>query len=203
MTKSDIRAQPESNRRPQDLQSHALPLSYAPLEAAAERGASERKAHGSDREKQNRKQKKACVLQEGLEPPTLGLLDPCSTKLSYQSKRATTRDRSGDLQIFSLTLSQLSYSGEGHVDNPSELSNASLRARKKCKRGLGGIEPPTSPTLKENHTTRPKAHIGARRAGRADCAEIEVNLARRSPISELESLGWPSGPRRWSQVPIS
>ena len=25
------------------------------------------------------------VLQEGLEPPTLGLLDPCSTKLSYQS----------------------------------------------------------------------------------------------------------------------
>ena len=27
------------------------------------------------------------MLQEGLEPPTLGLLDPCSTKLSYQSKR--------------------------------------------------------------------------------------------------------------------
>ena len=25
------------------------------------------------------------MLQEGLEPPTLGLLDPCSTKLSYQS----------------------------------------------------------------------------------------------------------------------
>ena len=25
------RAQPESNRRPQDLQSHALPLSYAPV----------------------------------------------------------------------------------------------------------------------------------------------------------------------------
>ena len=59
-----------------------------------------------------KKRKKACVLQEGLEPPTLGLLDPCSTKRSYQSERATTRDRSGDLQIFSLTLSQLSYSGE-------------------------------------------------------------------------------------------
>ena len=28
---------------------------------------------------------------------------------------------------------------------------------KKNQRGLGGIEPPTSPTLKENHTTRPKA----------------------------------------------
>ena len=27
------------------------------------------------------------------------------------------------------------------------------------KRGLGGIEPPTSPTLKENHTTRPKALV--------------------------------------------
>ena len=25
------------------------------------------------------------MLQEGLEAPTLGLLDPCSTKLSYQS----------------------------------------------------------------------------------------------------------------------
>ena len=28
--KGGARAQPESNRRPQDLQSHALPLSYAP-----------------------------------------------------------------------------------------------------------------------------------------------------------------------------
>ena len=35
------------------------------------------------------------MLQEGLEPPTLGLLDPCSTKLSYQS---TTAPRSGSNQ---------------------------------------------------------------------------------------------------------
>ena len=52
-----------------------------------------------------------CMLQEGLEPPTLGLLDPCSTKLSYQSYAAHARDRTKDLQIFSLTLSQLSYMG--------------------------------------------------------------------------------------------
>ena len=52
------------------------------------------------------------MLQEGLEPPTLGLLDPCSTKLSYQSLySAHARDRTKDLQIFSLTLSQLSYMG--------------------------------------------------------------------------------------------
>ena len=52
------------------------------------------------------------MLQEGLEPPTLGLLDPCSTKLSYQSLySAHARDRIKDLQIFSLTLSQLSYMG--------------------------------------------------------------------------------------------
>ena len=51
------------------------------------------------------------MLQEGLEPPTLGLLDPCSTKLSYQSGVAHARDRTKDLQIFSLTLSQLSYMG--------------------------------------------------------------------------------------------
>ena len=31
---------------------------------------------------------------------------------------------------------------------------------KNSKRGHGGIEPPTSPTLKENHTTRPMPHIG-------------------------------------------
>ena len=30
------------------------------------------------------------MLQEGLEPPTLGLLDPCSTKLSYQSSTLHT-----------------------------------------------------------------------------------------------------------------
>ena len=57
------------------------------------------------------------MLQEGLEPPTLGLLDPCSTKLSYQSYAAHARDRTKDLQIFSLTLSQLSYMGE-HRLNP-------------------------------------------------------------------------------------
>ena len=32
--------------------------------------------------------------------------------------------------------------------------------RKMAGWGLGGIEPPTSPTLKENHTTRPMAHAG-------------------------------------------
>ena len=33
----------------------------------------------------NTPDKTKTMLQEGLEPPTLGLLDPCSTKLSYQS----------------------------------------------------------------------------------------------------------------------
>ena len=32
----------------------------------------------------------ARMLQEGLEPPTLGLLDPCSTQLSYQSRWVPT-----------------------------------------------------------------------------------------------------------------
>ena len=59
------------------------------------------------------------MLQEGLEPPTLGLLDPCSTKLSYQSyiiplpelHYSHTRDRTKDLLIFSQMLTQLSYMG--------------------------------------------------------------------------------------------
>ena len=42
-------------------------------------------------EAQNTKTK---MLQEGLEPPTLGLLDPCSTKLSYQSECACPRSGS-------------------------------------------------------------------------------------------------------------
>ena len=45
---------------------------------------------------------KKTVLQEGLEPPTLGLLDPCSTKLSYQS---CTGPRSGSNQRPSHTQS--------------------------------------------------------------------------------------------------
>ena len=58
------------------------------------------------------------MLQEGLEPPTLGLLDPCSTKLSYQSfDSAHTRNRIKDLYIFNLTLSQLSYMGIHSVGN--------------------------------------------------------------------------------------
>ena len=40
------------------------------------------------------------MLQEGLEPPTLGLLDPCSTKLSYQSScpRSGSNQGPSDLQ---------------------------------------------------------------------------------------------------------
>ncbi len=38
---------------------------------------------------------KRTLLQEGLEPPTLGLLDPCSTKLSYQSRLFSIRDVRG------------------------------------------------------------------------------------------------------------
>ena len=43
----------------------------------------------------------------------------------------------------------------------------------KPKRGHGGIEPPTSPTLKENHTTRPMPH-GCKHAVR--CARQIHNL---------------------------
>ena len=56
-----------------------------------------------------KKTKMVRMLQEGLELPTLGLIDPCSTKLSYQSYAAHAWDRTKDLKIFSLTLSQLSY----------------------------------------------------------------------------------------------
>ena len=53
------------------------------------------------------------------------------------------------------------------------------RVTKNSKRGHGGIEPPTSPTLKENHTTRPMPRIseprnlaqnkGLKRSGQTFC----------------------------------
>ena len=80
-------------------------------------------------------------------------------QLSYQSEVAATRDRTRDLQIFSLTLSQLSYSGERASSTSQNKPAWSVVVNEKGsstpKRGHGGIEPPTSPTLKENHTTRP------------------------------------------------
>ena len=85
-----------------------------------------------------------CMLQEGLEPPTLGLLDPCSTKLSYQSYAAHARDRTKDLQIFSLTLSQLSYMGI-LSRNPWPMGQGRGPGNRKKKKGgtlrLPGIEP--------------------------------------------------------------
>ena len=83
------------------------------------------------------------MLQEGLEPPTLGLLDPCSTKLSYQSCAAHARDRTKDLQIFSLTLSQLSYMGILSVGNSVPERGKWKKKMKKHHVLLAGIEPAT------------------------------------------------------------
>ena len=85
------------------------------------------------------------MLQEGIEPPTLGLLDPCSTKLSYQSM---------------LRVEDKIYLWLQSASVPkSKRKKKEKETKQKKERGLGGIEPPTSPTLKENHTTRPKARV--------------------------------------------
>ena len=61
-------------------------------------------------------------------------------QLSYQS-RAATRDRTRDLQIFSLTLSQLSYSGENvltlRIDD--ELIFSKYRGSDQGERQKGGM----------------------------------------------------------------
>ena len=49
------------------------------------------------------------MLQEGLEPPTLGLLDSCSTKLSYQSSAGPHSGSNLDLHIVNQMHNQLSY----------------------------------------------------------------------------------------------
>ena len=52
-----------------------------------------------------------------------------------------------------------------------------------AKRGHEGIEPSTSPTLKENHTTRPMAH-----------ARVDLGIASRytGPASPVDVMGTPS-----------
>ena len=57
-------------------------------------------------------------------------------QLSYQScYSAATRDRTRDLQIFSLTLSQLSYIGEGYLPKSENQEGCASLARKKKKKG--------------------------------------------------------------------
>ena len=59
----------------------------------------------------------ACYLPSlNIVPPLDNTMDidlprPCFLKTKYADAYAETRDRTGDLQIFSLTLSQLSYRG--------------------------------------------------------------------------------------------
>ena len=93
------------------------------------------------------KKKKTKMLQEGLEPPTLGLLDPCSTKLSYQSGAAHARDRTKDLQIFSLTLSQLSYMGgsDRKRTRGNEKKDENKSCSKKKRKKIPGAEHSCAP----------------------------------------------------------
>ncbi len=65
-------------------------------------------------------------------------------QLSYQSCcSAATRDRTRDLQIFSLTLSQLSYSGESVAASPETCAAGpdTCAASKKTKGGMGELNP--------------------------------------------------------------
>ena len=66
------------------------------------------------------------MLETGIEPATVGLLDQCSTDWATRAFYLTT-----------LTAKQ----------------------KNMFDRGQAGIEPATSRTLNENHTTRPLAHL--------------------------------------------
>ena len=71
---------------------------------------------------------------------------------------AETRDRTGDLQIFSLTLSQLSYRGDTSLLKCLHLSSGGYGCLSLSRRAAPGIEPGTSRTQTENHATRPSSH---------------------------------------------
>ena len=80
--------------------------------------------------------------------------------------------------------------------------------KKNSKRGHGGIEPPTSPTLKENHTTRPMPHteslpwhppaqkVTAGAKPKVECLEWDSNprLLRDSNLSRAPWTARPSKP---------
>ena len=59
---------------------------------------------------------------------------------------------------------------------------------KNQKRGHGGIEPPTSPTLKENHTTRPMPHA-------ATAHQIAFPVQNQNSKTKFQCLEWDSNPR--------
>merc|ERR1711891_128232 len=58
-----------------------------------------------------REAKKQLYAPGGTRTPDPGLIRPMLYQLSYQSCAAHARDRTKNLQIFSLTLSQLGYMG--------------------------------------------------------------------------------------------
>ena len=78
-------------------------------------------------------------------------------------KNADTRDRTGDLQIFSLTLSQLSYSGIYRKYKFSNLWSESINVE--CpKMVMKGLEPSTGSLLdcrSTNWATRPRRLLKA------------------------------------------
>ena len=77
-----------------------------------------------------------------------------------QGKNAQTRDRTGDLQIFSLTLSQLSYRGgqQRHSGLIEPIDNfAFLRNKIRKKMDLSGFEPEAFCMQSRRDTTTPQA----------------------------------------------
>ena len=109
------------------------------------------------------------------------------------TKNAETRDRTGDLQIFSLTLSQLSYRGRcppraaqtPHAPDEAALPQASLatpQVRRQMQKAIGACE-------KRQRVTAAPAHDPSRtklaRATREACAAMPSPKHTHAPTCSL------------------
>ena len=165
------RGQRESNPRPQDLQSHALPLSYDPDGTVVY----------------------VPVAQLDKAP------DYESGDWGFKSLQGYVLPRAapdgGLPQIFPPRRV------------PRALPGAYEPTNNQKRRGRAGIEPATSRTRSENHTTRPTARICSARAlwlverGRA-CNSPPRPSSTFALFGNL-TVGWPSGLRRQFQALVS
>ena len=84
-------------------------------------------------------------------------LEHCLENIA-STNNAETRDRTGDLQIFSLTLSQLSYRGIGNLKLQEQLVQMNLRW---CSKGASCDTSFSADSRRRNPITSPSCHFAS------------------------------------------
>ena len=145
--------------------------------------------HGKGRPRPDQNLQKKELAPGGARTPDPGLIRPMLYQLSYQSSCRHPGSNQGpsDLQSDALPTELYRRECRDAVFQVHESGKFFLK-KKNQKRGHGGIEPPTSPTLKENHTTRPMPHA-------ATAHQIAFHVQNQNLKTKFQCLEWDSNPR--------